>query len=137
MEGLKVIDGLNFARRVSLKGELGVDRAHARAVVHHSDERTARLLNVNFDAGRAGIKGILDEFLHHAARAFDDLTSSNLVYGVAVKSADSRFHRSIVDESMPKGMEELLGSADDSRGKVSLVGCSEADMLETGRQCLF
>ncbi|GEB80668.1 hypothetical protein DDE01_20830 [Desulfovibrio desulfuricans] len=48
-------------------------------VVAHHDVRLPPILKGDLDGGGTRVKAVLDEFLDHAGRTFDDLAGGNLV----------------------------------------------------------
>ena len=59
--------------------EAGVVAVHAGAVVGDADEVDAALFEVDTDAARAGVEGVLDQLLDDAGGALDDLSGGDLV----------------------------------------------------------
>jgi hypothetical protein len=51
----------------------------AAAVVADADQAHAAVFQIDVDPPGAGIDGVLDQFLHHRRRAFDDFAGSDLV----------------------------------------------------------
>ncbi len=74
-----------------LVGELGggvplhrqrqIGRAHAGAVVGHTDQRQTAGRRHHLDVGGPGIERVLDELLHHAGGPFDHLAGGDAVDG--------------------------------------------------------
>ena len=59
--------------------ERQLGRGDAGAVVADADQADAAFLQVDVDAQRAGIQGVLDQLLDHRGRALDDFAGGNLV----------------------------------------------------------
>jgi hypothetical protein len=73
---------------MAANGESQIFRRHARAIIEDADEPAPTLLEADLDASRAGIDGVLDQFLHRRGRAFDHLAGGNLINQDRVKLAD-------------------------------------------------
>jgi hypothetical protein len=68
------------------------------AVVAHADQADAAFLEIDVDAARAGIERVLDEFLHHRRRPFDDLARGDLVDEGVGKLADRHVAATLGDQ---------------------------------------
>src|SRR5690606_13194956 len=64
---------------VSGQGQRQVVGSDTTAIVAHFEQFDAALFNLDIDALRARIQAVLQQFLDHRCRAFDNLTSGNLV----------------------------------------------------------
>ena len=64
---------------MALEGEQGVVARHALGVVRDAQQAPAAGLDVQLDAARAGVDGVLDEFLGDRGRALDHLARGDLV----------------------------------------------------------
>ena len=84
----------NLAGGVPLEGEPGVVGIHAFAVVLHADLFLASELDVNGQAPRPGVDGVLDQFLDHRGRPFDDFAGGNLIGEVGRETVDLAHVRS-------------------------------------------
>ena len=65
---------------MALDGKRQVLRTHAGPVVADTDETLAAAAKGHVDLPRAGVNGILDEFLHHTGGAFDHLARRDAVH---------------------------------------------------------
>ena len=72
----------DLRRGVALEAEDGVVRAHAAAVVDDLDERAAGIRDDHVHLTRAGIQGVLHQFLHDGGRPLDDLARRDHVRDV-------------------------------------------------------
>ena len=61
---------------------------HPLAIVADADQSHPAALDVDLDAARPGIQGVLEEFLHHRGGTLDHLTRGDLVNEFAGKYAD-------------------------------------------------
>ena len=66
-------------------GQACILRAHAPAIVRHAHEARAARHNLDLDARRTGIHGVLDELLDDRRRPFDDLAGRDFVDGVVIE----------------------------------------------------
>jgi hypothetical protein len=64
---------------MAFKGEQRIVAPHAVAIVDDADELPSASLNINADAGRAGVERVLKQLFDHRSRAVDHLASRNLV----------------------------------------------------------
>ena len=60
----------------------------AVTVVANPDQADAAVLDVDGEAPRAGVEGVLDELLDYGCRALDDLARSDLVDERALEDPD-------------------------------------------------
>ena len=68
--------------------EREVFRGHAAAVVGDADPAPAAAVGEDVDPARAGIDGVLDEFLDHARRTLDHLAGGDAVDDLLWQLAD-------------------------------------------------
>ncbi len=80
---------VNLARRMALERERRVARVHPRAVVADADQRDAAPFDLDLDARRAGVDGVLDELLDDARRSLDDLARGDLVREIGRQRVDA------------------------------------------------
>src|SRR6476659_5747198 len=85
---LQVIQRCDLARGVARDGQRQVDRGDAVAVVAHADQAHAAFLEIDVDPARTRIQRVLDQFLDHGCRTFDDLAGRDLVDEGVRKLAD-------------------------------------------------
>ena len=86
--GGQILHPPDLARGVALDREAGILRLHAIAIVLHADLFLAAQLDVDGQASRPRVDGVLDELLDDRSRAFDDLSSGDLVREVRRETAD-------------------------------------------------
>ncbi len=79
----------NLRRRMTLDGERGIRAGHAASVIAHPDRRAPALGDGDFDARRAGVECILDEFLHDGRRTLDHFARGDLVGDRSREDCDS------------------------------------------------
>ena len=84
----------DLAGGVPLEGEPGVGRIHSFAVVLHADLFLASQLNVNGQAPRPGVDGVLDQLLDHGGWPFNDFAGGNLIGEVGRETVDLAHVRS-------------------------------------------
>ena len=75
----EIVGAPDLARRVPLERQPRIVRLHPLAVVLDADLLLAAELDVNRQAPRAGVDGVLDQLLDDRGRALDDLAGGNLV----------------------------------------------------------
>ena len=80
---LQVFGRGDLGSRVALETEQGVVRGHAAAVVDHLDQGPARVRRDHGHGGRAGVDGILHQFLHDGSGPLHDLARRDHVGDVA------------------------------------------------------
>ena len=68
-----------FRGRMPLDGEREIGTRHAFAVIGDANQPPATTIGQNIDTACAGIERVLDQFLHHACRTFDDLARGDAV----------------------------------------------------------
>ena len=68
-----------FRGAVALDREREIGRRHARTVVGDAHERLAAGRRHNLDARGAGVKRVLDQFLHHRGRSLDHLAGGDAI----------------------------------------------------------
>jgi hypothetical protein len=85
---LQVVKGGDLAGRVPGNGQAQVVRGDAFTVIADADQSRPAFLQVDVDAPRAGVQGILDQFLDHRRRPFHHLAGSDLVDEGVGKLAD-------------------------------------------------
>jgi hypothetical protein len=68
------------------------DSTNANAVVTDTDQLRPAPLHIDVDAPGAGIETVLDQFLNHGRRSFDDLAGGDLIDELGRQCADGR-HR--------------------------------------------
>ena len=90
---LKVLGRGDLGSRVTLETEHGVVSGHAAAVVDDLEERTPRVGGDHRHAARAGVQGILHEFLHHGRGPLYDLARGDHVGYVAGQYPELRHYR--------------------------------------------
>ena len=88
-DGGEVLRALNLAGGVTFEAEQGVIAAHAEAVIGHAHEAPAAGLHFDGEAARAGVEGVLNEFLDHAGRALDHFAGGDLVGDVLGEQANA------------------------------------------------
>jgi hypothetical protein len=71
----------------------GIFPVHAHSVVAHANERASSVLELDGDAHRAGIEGILHQLLDHRRRSLDDLSGRDLVGHLSREYGDSAHQR--------------------------------------------
>ena len=64
---------------MSFDGEFGIVAIHAAAVVAHAHQPATTFLEVDVHRGGAGVERVLQQFLHHRRRAFNDLAGRDLI----------------------------------------------------------
>ena len=74
---------------MALEGQQGVVAHHAAAVVGDLDELLAAGLDLDLDAGGAGIERIFEQFLDHRSRPLHHFAGGDLVGNVFRKNVDS------------------------------------------------
>ena len=79
----EIVGAPDLAGRVALDGQPRIVGLHPLAVVLDADLLLAAELDVNDDAPRAGVDGVLDQLLHDRRRPLDDFAGGNLVGEVA------------------------------------------------------
>jgi hypothetical protein len=65
---------------MALDRERQVLGCHANAIVRNADQALSATPEGHVDLAGASVYGILDEFLHHARRAFDHLARRDAVH---------------------------------------------------------
>src|SRR6185369_4078118 len=81
-DGGEVFGALDFAGGMAFEAKQGVVAAHTEAVVHDPDEAAAAGLDVDGDAGRLGVEGVLDQFLDDAGGTFHHFARRDLISDV-------------------------------------------------------
>src|SRR2546428_540129 len=94
---LEVVGTLDLARGMPLDRKPRVLRLHPLAVVLDPDQLLATEFDGDGNTPRAGVDGILDQFLDHRRRALDDLAGRNLVRKVGGEAMNPRHSLSIRD----------------------------------------
>ena len=79
----------DLRRGVALEGEQGIVAHHAAAVVGDLDQLLAASLNLNADAGGAGVERIFQQLLGHRSRTLHHFAGGDLVGNVFGKDVDS------------------------------------------------
>jgi hypothetical protein len=74
---------------MTLHGQLRVLGAHALAVILHDDLVDSTTGDVNTDSARAGVDGVLHQFLDHRGRSLDDLAGADLLDGLEIKKMNA------------------------------------------------
>ena len=74
---------------VALDRQRKLVRAHAVAVVGDRDQRSAAVRQRHVDTRRAGVDGVLDQFLDHRRRTFDHLAGGDAVDQTVGQAAQS------------------------------------------------
>src|SRR5687767_13727749 len=64
---------------MTLKCKDGVVASHPFTVVAHPHQTSPSEFDVDHEARRSGVDGILDELLYHRRRALDDLAGGDLI----------------------------------------------------------
>ena len=85
----QVLGLAHLARGVTLERRLDLGGGDADAVVGHADQPLAALTDLDADIRRLSIQGVLDQFLDHGDRAFDDLTRRDFC-GDILRQYDNR-----------------------------------------------
>ena len=85
----QVVERGDLAGRVARHRQRQFVGRDAAAVVADADQAHAAFLQVDVDAARAGVERVLDQFLDHGRRAFDDLAGGDLVDEGVGKLADA------------------------------------------------
>ena len=73
---------------MSLQRETRLCGRHPDAVVGDRHEGVAALAQLDPDAPRIGVEGVLDEFLHDGGRALDDLPGRDLIDQIVGQEAN-------------------------------------------------
>ena len=89
-DALEVVERGDLARCVCGNRERQIVRINPIAVVANSDQACTTLLDVDLDARGAGVEAVLDQFLDHRRRPFDDLAGGNLVDQFDREGTDAR-----------------------------------------------
>src|SRR4029453_10141063 len=87
---LKVGQLPQLGRRMPLYRKRRILPAHPVPVVPDADQRFAARVDLDEDAARAGIEGVLHELLDDGSGSLHDLARCDLVDQVLVKAFDSR-----------------------------------------------
>jgi hypothetical protein len=74
----QVLGAVELAGGVAGEGQRQVLGGDAAAVVHDADELGAAALDLEVDAGTAGVEGVLQQLLDHAGGPLDDLAGGDL-----------------------------------------------------------
>ena len=90
----QVVRRTQFGCRMPTEAGFGIRRRHPAAVIGYNDAVAARILQLDHDAARTGIEGILHQFLDHRRRPLHHLTGGDLVGHVFGQPADHGFRRS-------------------------------------------
>ena len=72
----------NFAGRMRFQTHERVFRVHAAAVVDDAYQRATAAVDLDREAGGAGIESVFDQLFDNRGRAFDNLTGGNAVADV-------------------------------------------------------
>ena len=88
MEGKEVVGLFDLRGSMALKGQTGIGRRHATAIIYHLNGRTTGIHHNYVDGLCPGIHGILDQLLDDRSRALDDFTSGDLVRDGVGQKAD-------------------------------------------------
>ncbi len=99
---LEVLERGDLAGGMARQREREFVRRDAGAVVAHADQADPAVLDVDRELLRAGIEGVLDEFLDDGSRTLDDLARSDLVDERAFEDADG--HGGAAGASLPAQM---------------------------------
>ena len=75
----EILRAPDLARGVASEGQLRIGAVHATAVVIHSDQAHSALRDRDTDAGGLGVEGIFNQLLDDRGRAFDNLSSGDLI----------------------------------------------------------
>ena len=84
----EIVARRHLARRVRGDRERELGLGDSPAIVGDAHEFGAAALDLDQDRARAGVDRVLDEFLHHARGAFDDLAGGDLVHEFGWQDAD-------------------------------------------------
>jgi hypothetical protein len=104
--------GGDFGGGVPLQGVQGVRAAHADAVVAHANQPPAAHLRLDFEAHRARVERVLDEFLQRGCGAFHHLSCSDAVDQLLVQRANGTAFRACAHKqkcTMPADAKESFG----------------------------
>ena len=82
---------------MALDTEQHVVAVHARAVVGHAQQAAAAALDLDIDAGGAGVQAVFDQFLDHRGGTLHHLAGSDLVGKLFGKQAYSGQEFGMVD----------------------------------------
>src|SRR5690606_31571 len=87
--GLEVFQRGDLARGVAAQRQRQVFLSDTDAVVAHADQLDAAVFELNVDAVGAGVEAVLEQFLDHGSRTFDDFTGGNLVAQPLAEEVDA------------------------------------------------
>ena len=76
---LEVVQRGDLAGGMARESDADLLRRDADAVVAHADQAAAAAFQLDLDAPRARVQGVLDQFLDHRGRPFDDLAGGDLI----------------------------------------------------------
>ena len=133
----KVVFRLEFAGRVTLKGEFDLLRGDSAAVVGHADGGEPAVPRLDGDGARARVERVLDEFLDDRGGALNHLAGGDAGGGRGGQRADGHRYRPPAPGA-PKGLRStaliaLIRSS--PTGKRSIIAERWAFALRGGGNC--
>ena len=90
LDGFEPVLVPELGGRVPQKGDPGILRRHAAAIVGDADHGRAAIPDLDRDVLRAGVKGVLHQLLDHRSRALHDLAGRNQVGDMRREQIDMR-----------------------------------------------